>query len=74
MFHSNARTLRPLVSSGQKTCPWCGGALGYTAHYPVMHLAPGDVLVVSDKDVPQGLRTVPAWTCQTPLCRYRESA
>lgn len=57
-----------------KTCPWCGGALGYTAAYPVTRLAPGESRRMRDEDIPEVLRTVPAWTCQTPLCRFREPA
>lgn len=57
-----------------KSCPWCGGALVFTRAYPVTRLAPGESRRVRDEDIPESLRTVPAWTCQTPLCRYREPA
>jgi hypothetical protein len=58
-----------------KTCPWCGGSLVFERHYPVMRLVAGDVRhPVDDKNVPEPLRTVPAWLCETSMCRYREPA
>jgi hypothetical protein len=58
-----------------KACPWCGGALNYTAAYPVTSLAPGEARAMRRlEDIPAPLRTVPAWTCTTPHCRYREPA
>ena len=57
-----------------KTCPWCGGGLAFTRAYPVMMLAPGDPRHPHEADVPEAFRTIQAWVCLTPLCRYRESA
>lgn len=57
-----------------KLCPWCSGRLKYDAHYPVRRLIPGDLRSGSDEAVPEPLRTRPAWSCETPHCRYREPA
>ena len=57
-----------------KSCPWCGGALTYDARYPVRKLIPGDARSAVDDTVPEPLRTRPAWSCQTPHCRFREPA
>jgi hypothetical protein len=55
-------------------CPWCGAALNFTPAYPVTSLAPGEARSVRLENIPAPLRTVPAWTCSTPHCRYREPA
>jgi hypothetical protein len=58
-----------------KTCPWFGGPLIYNKNYPVMRLVPGETRNrVDDRNVPEPLKTVPAWACATALCRYREPA
>jgi hypothetical protein len=57
-----------------KVCPWCGGGLNFTASYPVTRLAPGESRRLREEDIPALLRTVPAWTCATPHCKYREPA
>jgi hypothetical protein len=57
-----------------KACPWCAGPLAFTPAYPVTHLAPGEATSVREEDIPAALRTVPAWICTTPHCRYREPA
>ena len=64
-----------MVKAALKTCPWCGGALVYNKHYPVMLLVPGETRsFVDDRNVPEPLKTVPAWSCGTAMCRYREPA
>jgi hypothetical protein len=57
-----------------KSCPWCGGALAFEPYYPVTRLAPGESRSVDELSIPEPLRTVPAWACETPHCRYREPA
>jgi hypothetical protein len=57
-----------------KACPWCGGGLAFTPAYPVTRLAPGVARRLREEDIPAPLRTVPAWICTTPHCRYREPA
>lgn len=65
------RRNRPTVL---KACPWCGGTLAFEAAYPVTRLAPGEARTLREEDIPAPLRTVPAWTCTTPHCRYRAPA
>ena len=57
-----------------KRCPWCRGALVYEPYYPVERLIPGDSRGFREENVPPPLRTVPAWACETPYCKYREKA
>jgi hypothetical protein len=57
-----------------KVCRWCAGPLAFTPAYPVTHLAPGEATALRDEDIPARLRTVPAWICTTPHCKYREPA
>lgn len=57
-----------------KTCRWCGGPLIFEPQYPVLRLVPGESLTLPDDDVPPALRTLPAWVCGTPFCKYREKA
>jgi hypothetical protein len=57
-----------------KGCPWCGGALAFSPAYPVTRLGPGESKTIREEDIPEPLRTVPAWTCTTEHCRYREPA
>ena len=57
-----------------KVCPWCSGPLAFEPYYPVMRLIPGDSPKVREYDLPSALRTVPAWVCETPHCKYREKA
>ena len=57
-----------------KLCPWCGGQLVFEPYYPVMRLIPGESLGLSEENVPPTLRTVAAWACETPYCKYREKA
>ncbi|HEX5475998.1 MAG TPA: hypothetical protein VFX12_15165 [Vicinamibacterales bacterium] len=57
-----------------KVCPWCGGSLQYHAAFPVLRLVAGPTRTIKEDEVPEHLRRVPAWTCATPMCRYRERA
>lgn len=57
-----------------KMCPWCRGPLAFEPFFPVMRLIPGESPTVRDEDLPPALRTLPAWVCETPFCKYREKA
>jgi hypothetical protein len=57
-----------------KTCPWCGGLLLFQPSYPVRRLIPGETRTLEDREVPERLRTIPAWVCRTPHCKFREPA
>lgn len=57
-----------------KRCPWCGGALVFASAFPLTRLAAGEFRSIRDDDIPAPLKTVPAWTCGTPHCKYREPA
>jgi hypothetical protein len=57
-----------------KVCPWCGGPVVFEPYYPVTRLIPGEARRVEEKEIPERLRTVPAWVCETPHCRFREPA
>jgi hypothetical protein len=62
-------------ASAAKRCPWCGGGLAFRRAYPLTRLFPGeDGSSTRHEDVPEAFRTVRAWVCATPLCKYRESA
>jgi hypothetical protein len=37
-------------------------------------MIPGDVRSGGEENVPEAFRTIRAWVCATPHCRYRESA
>jgi hypothetical protein len=66
---------RASTSQAIKTCPWCAGALQFDGSFPVVRLVPGDTrLATREQDIPEPLRTIPAWVCQTPHCKYREIA
>jgi hypothetical protein len=57
-----------------KTCPWCRGPLAFDARFPVVRLMPGATRFARHDEIPEPLRTVPAWVCGTPHCKYREIA
>ena len=58
-----------------KMCPWCRGALTFEPYFPVMRLIPGESRTLRDEErLPPKLRTVPAWVCETPFCKFREKA
>lgn len=62
------------VASVVKQCPWCGGALVFSPRFSLRALITGEAQVKEDAGVPEELRTVAAWVCETALCRYREPA
>lgn len=61
-------------ASPPRQCPWCDGRLELQPTYPRNSMGPGDVRAWSDADIPETLRTIRAWVCATPHCRYREYA
>jgi hypothetical protein len=74
MVHPKASAPSFSASPALKACPWCRGGLLFTRTYPVTQIAPGESRRLHDVGIPEALRMVPAWTCATPHCRYRESA
>lgn len=68
------RDRRQPVGRGGRSCPWCKGRLELRPSFPLRQMIPGDVRARSEEDVPEALRTIRAWVCATPHCRYRESA
>jgi hypothetical protein len=58
----------------QKRCPWCRGRLVLEPSFPIRAMIPGDVRARGEDHIPLALRTIRAWVCATPHCRYRESA
>jgi hypothetical protein len=66
---------RPLASPvRKKRCPWCQGRLVLKPSFPLRAMIPGEVCARRDEHIPEALRTIRAWVCATPHCRYRESA
>jgi hypothetical protein len=61
-------------SHALKSCPWCRGALAFDRRFPVVHLVPGGTRFARQEEIPEPLRTVAAWVCETPHCKYREIA
>jgi hypothetical protein len=59
---------------GLRPCPWCGGRLDLQDGFPLKRLIPGELHVRGEEQVPEALRTVQAWVCSTPHCRFRERA
>jgi hypothetical protein len=60
--------------SGGRTCPWCQGTLVLEPSFPLRQMIPGDVRARGEEGVPESLRTIRAWVCATPHCKYRETA
>ena len=58
----------------QKRCPWCQGRLVLKPSFPLRAMIPGEVRARGEDHIPEALRTIRAWVCATPHCRYRESA
>ena len=58
----------------QKQCPWCQGQLVLKPSFPLRAMSPGEVRATGEEHIPEALRTIRAWVCATPHCRYRESA
>ena len=65
---------QPAAVATQKYCPWCHGLLELKPSFPLRGMIPGDVRFRGEENVPEALRTIRAWVCATPHCRYRESA
>ena len=65
---------RPASPIRQKRCPWCQGRLILKPRFPIRGLIPGEVRFRGEENIPEALRTIRAWVCATPHCRYRETA
>jgi hypothetical protein len=37
-------------------------------------MIPGEARAIVEVNVPESLRTISAWVCRTPHCKYREAA
>jgi hypothetical protein len=55
-------------------CPWCRGRLVLQPSFPLRQMIPGDARARAEEDIPEALRTIRAWVCATPHCKYRETA
>jgi hypothetical protein len=62
------------TGAGGMSCPWCRGRLVLQPTFPLRKLIPGDPRGREDSSIPEALRTIRAWVCATPHCRYREIA
>ena len=75
MAEERAVERRPSAIPGmQKRCPWCQGPLEWKPSFPLRAMIPGEVRARGEDHIPEALRTIRAWVCATPHCRYRESA
>jgi hypothetical protein len=73
MLESGALPRPALDSNQSRVCPWCAGELGFAAAYPLAALVPFALAEsIQAAQVPVEFRSVPAWVCRTPHCRYRE--
>jgi hypothetical protein len=54
-------------------CPWCHGELILSTSSSLDELVPGGVRARAGSDVPPEVRSIAAWVCQTPHCRYRRA-
>lgn len=59
---------------GGPACPWCQGRLVLQPSFPLRQMIPGDARARADDNIPEALRTIRAWVCSTPHCKYRETA
>ena len=59
---------------GVSMCPWCRGRLVLQPSFPLRQMIPGDARARADENIPEALRTIRAWVCATPHCKYRETA
>ena len=50
------------------------GPAGVAAEFSPAAMIPGEMRAPSRRPHPEALRTIRAWVCATPHCRYRESA
>jgi hypothetical protein len=57
-----------------KRCPWCQGHLELKPSFPIRAMIPGAVSTRGEEHIPEVFRTMRAWVCATPHCRYRETA
>ncbi len=62
------------VGAPEKLCPWCHGVLSFHPRFPLAGMIPGGVRASGADKVPEALRTIRAWVCTNPHCKYRESA
>lgn len=67
------RERRKKITTG-RACPWCKGRLVLESSFPLRQLIPGEVRARAEQNVPEQMRTVKAWVCSTPHCKFRESA
>lgn len=61
-------------SPGVRSCPWCQGHLVLQNSFPLRQMIPGGARARAEEDIPEALRTIRAWVCATPHCKYRETA
>lgn len=59
---------------GVRMCPWCRGRLVLQNSFPLRQMIPGEARARAEDNIPEGLRTIRAWVCATPHCKYRETA
>jgi hypothetical protein len=71
---SSERRQNAVDATGVRQCPWCKGRLDYNSSFPLRLLIPGEIRDRSELNVPESLRTVRAWVCATPHCKFRETA
>jgi len=60
--------------TGVRACPWCLGPLVLQPSFPLRQMIPGDARARADENIPEALRTIRAWVCSTPHCKFRETA
>lgn len=71
--HIEGRQSEGDAALGVRFCPWCRGRLELQPSFPLRQMIPGDARVRAEPNIPEALRTIRAWVCSTPLCRYREA-
>ncbi len=57
-----------------RKCRWCHGTLVLQPSFPLRQMIPGDVRARGEDHIPEALRTIRAWVCSTPHCKFRECA
>ena len=63
-----------MTSAAGRRCPWCNGRLELRNRFPLRDMIPGEARARAEEGIPEALRTIRAWVCATPHCKYRESA